>query len=136
MTTKASSATTTAVNGTQLSLVAIIRGKRGLGDEGASSCHSSRPRACQNRATSTTTCNRSNDDPDVCFFMRTGRHVLILRRISNCLTYKAFPKVLPEVLESEMDLRHWFDGYEDCMKIEEKSWHALFASMNMVMQAY
>jgi hypothetical protein len=44
--------------------------------------------------------------------------------------------VLREVLESEMDLRHWFDGYEDCMKIEEKSWHALFASMNMVMQAY
>ena len=86
MTTKASSATTTAVNGTQLSLVAIIRGKRGLGDEGASSCHSSRPRACQNRATSTTTCNRSNDDPDVCFFMRTGRHLMISRRISNCLT--------------------------------------------------
>jgi quinol monooxygenase YgiN len=26
---------------------------------------------------------------------------------------KAFPKVLPEVLESEMDLRHWFDHYED-----------------------
>jgi hypothetical protein len=44
--------------------------------------------------------------------------------------------VLREVLESEMDLQHWFDGYEDCMKIEEKSWHALFASMNMVMQAY
>ena len=33
MTTKASSATPTAVNGTQLSLVAIIRAKRGLGDE-------------------------------------------------------------------------------------------------------
>jgi hypothetical protein len=33
MTTKASSATLTAVNGTQLSLVAIIRAKRGLGDE-------------------------------------------------------------------------------------------------------
>jgi hypothetical protein len=45
-------------------------------------------------------------------------------------------KVLREVLESEMDLRRWFDGYEDCMKIEEKSWHALFASMNMEMQAY
>ena len=44
--------------------------------------------------------------------------------------------VLREVLESEMDLRLGSDGYEDCMKIEEKSWHALFASMNMVMQAY
>jgi hypothetical protein len=44
--------------------------------------------------------------------------------------------VLREVLESEMDLRRWFDGYDDRMKIEEKSWHALFASMNMVMQAY
>ena len=45
-------------------------------------------------------------------------------------------KVLREVLESEMDLRRRFDGYDDRMKIEEKSWHALFASMNMVMQAY
>jgi hypothetical protein len=29
-----------------------------------------------------------------------------------------------------------FDGYEDCIKVEEKSWHASFASTNMVMQAY
>ena len=44
--------------------------------------------------------------------------------------------MLREVLESEMDLRLGSDGYEDCMKIEEKSWHALFASMNKEMQAY
>ena len=29
-----------------------------------------------------------------------------------------------------------FDGYEDRKKVEEKSWHASFASTNMVMQAY
>jgi hypothetical protein len=46
MTTKASSATPTAANGTQLSLVAIIRAKRDSGDEGASSCFSSLSRAC------------------------------------------------------------------------------------------
>ena len=36
--------------------------------------------------------------------------------------------------------RHGFaallDGYEDRKKVEEKSWHASFASTNMVMQEY
>ena len=65
-----------------------------------------------NRATSATTWTARTTIEMFAFFMRTGRHVLILGRI-ELPDIKAFPKVLPEALESEMDLRHWFDGYED-----------------------
>jgi hypothetical protein len=79
--------------------------------------------------------HRSNEDPDVCILYKSGKHLLMLRRFRIAL-HEGIPTVLPEVLESEMDLRHWFDGYEDGKKVEEKSWHASFASTNMVMQAY
>lgn len=128
MTTKASSATPTAVNGTQLSLVAIIRAKRGLGDEEASSCHSSRPRACRT--------GQHQLRPDVCILYENWKAPSDLAAHFELPYMKAFPTVLPEVLESEMDLRYWFGGYEDRKKVEEKSWHASFASTNMVMQAY
>jgi hypothetical protein len=105
------------VNGTHLSLVAIIRAKRGLGDEGAMSCHSSRPRACQNRATSTTTCAARTTIQIVWILDENWKAPSDLAAHFALPYMKVFSTVLPEVLEREMDLRQWFDGYEDRKKL-------------------
>jgi quinol monooxygenase YgiN len=57
--------------------------------------------------------DRSNDDPDVCILYENWKAHPDLAAHFELPYIKAFPKALSEVLESEMDLRHWFDGYED-----------------------
>ncbi len=136
MTTKASSATPTAVNGTQLSLVAIIRAKRGLGDELGRRLATLVAPARAEPGNINYDLHRSNDDPDVWILYENWKAPSDLAANFELPYMKTFLAVLPEVLESEMDLRHWFDGYENRKKVEEKSWHASFASTNMVMQAY
>ena len=58
----------------------------------------------------------SNDDPDVCILYENWKAPSDLASHFELPYMKAFPTVLPEVIESEMDLRHWFDGYEDRQK--------------------
>ena len=74
------------MNGTQLSFVAIIRAKRGLGDEMGRPLGTLVALARAEQGNINYDLHRSNDDPDVGFFMRTGRPLLTLQRISNCLT--------------------------------------------------
>src|SRR5215470_11217394 len=80
--------------------------------------------------------HRSNDDPDVCILYENWKAPSDLAAHFELSYMKAFPTLLPEVLESEMDLRHWLMVTKIAKKVEEKSWHASFASTNMVMQAY
>ena len=94
-----------------LSLVAIIRAKSGLGLR-TSTCNSSRPARVEPGNIGYDP-DRANDDPDVCILYEYWKARPDLVAHFELPHIKAFPKVLPEVLESEMDLRHWFDHYED-----------------------
>ena len=51
--------------------------------------------------------HRSNDDPDVWILFENWKAPSDLAAHLELPYMKAFPTVLPEVLESEMDLRHW-----------------------------
>jgi hypothetical protein len=53
------------------------------------------------------------------FFMRTGRHVLIVGAF-RIASHNSLPRVPPEVVESEMDLPHWFEVMKIATEIEEK----------------
>ena len=55
---------------------------------------------------STTTCTRPNDDPDVWILYENRKAHSDLAPHFELPYMKAFPTVLPEVLESEMDSRH------------------------------
>ena len=83
-----------------------------FGDEGTSTCPLSRPARVEPGNISYDL-DRSNDDPDVCILYEYWKARPDLVAHFELPHIKAFPKVLPEVLESEMDLRHWFDHYED-----------------------
>ena len=106
MTTKASSATPTAVNGTQLSLVAIIRAKRGLSDELGRRLATLVAPARAEPGNINYDPYRSNDDPDVWILYENWKAHSDLAAHFELPYMKPFPAVLPEVLESEMDLRH------------------------------
>jgi len=60
--------------------------------------------------------HRSNDDPDVWILYENWKAPSDLATNFELPYMKGFLAVLPEVLESEMDLRHWFDGYENRKK--------------------
>ena len=92
-----------------LSFVAIIRAKSGLGLR-TSTCHSSRPARVEPGNIGYAP-DRSNDDVCILYEYWNARPDLVAH--FELPHIKAFPKVLPEVLESEMDLWHWFDHYED-----------------------
>ena len=83
----------------------FVRAKRGLGDEGASSCHSSRP-TCAEPGNIKYDLHRSNDDPDVWILYENWKAPSDLAAHFELPYMKAFLAVLPEVLEGEMDLRH------------------------------
>jgi quinol monooxygenase YgiN len=104
MTTQVSSATPTAVNGTQLSLIAFIRAKRGLGDELGRRLGALVVPARTEPGNINYDLHRSDNDPDVWILYENWKHASDLAAHFELPYMKAFLAVLPEVLEGEMDL--------------------------------
>jgi quinol monooxygenase YgiN len=105
MTTQTSSATPTSVNGTQLSLIAFIRAKPGLGDElGRRLSTLVEPARAE---TGNINCDphRSNDDADVWVLYENWKAPSDLAAHFELPYIKAFVAASPEVLEGELDLR-------------------------------
>ena len=94
------------MNGTQLSLVAIIRAKRGLGDELGRLLGTLVAPARAEPGDINYDLHRSNDDPDVWVLYENWKAPSDLAAHFELPYMKAFLAVLPEVLEGEMDLRH------------------------------
>jgi quinol monooxygenase YgiN len=105
MTAQASSVTPSAVNGTQLSLVAILRAKPGLGDELGRRLSTLVEPARAEPGNINYDLHRSNDDPDVWILYENWKAPSDLAAHFELPYMKAFIEELPEVLEGAMDMR-------------------------------
>ena len=105
MATQISSTTPTPVNGTQLSLVAIIRAKPGMGDELGRRLGTLVEPARAEPGNINYDLHRSNDDADVWVLYENWKAPSDLAAHFELPYMKAFVAALPEVLEGEMDLR-------------------------------
>lgn len=94
-------ATPTAVNGTQLSLVAIICFKRGLGDELGRRLATPVAPARAEPGNINYDLHRSNDDPGVWILYENWKPPSDLAANFELPYMKAFLAVLPEVLEAK-----------------------------------
>jgi quinol monooxygenase YgiN len=99
------SAIPTSVNGTQLSLVAILRAKPGLGDELGRRLNALVAPSRAEPGNINYDLHRSNDDPDVWILYENWKSPSDLTTHFELPYLKAFRAALPEVLEGEMDLR-------------------------------
>jgi len=106
MTAQALSETPTAAYGSQLTLVAIIRAKRGMGDElGRRLATLVAPSRAED-VNINYDLHRQNDDPDVWILYENWKKAEDLEAHFEYPYLKAFLATLPEVLEGEMTLLH------------------------------
>lgn len=105
MTAHTPSATPTPVNGTQLSLIAIIRAKPGLGDELGRRLGTLVEPARAEPGNINYDLHRSNDDAEVWVLYENWKAPSDLAAHFELPYMKAFVATLPEVLDGEMDLR-------------------------------
>lgn len=105
MTTQSVSATPVPAYGTQLTLIAFIRAKPGLGDELGRRLGTLVEPARAEVGNINYDLHRSSDDPDVWVLYENWRTADDLIAHFEEPYMKAFVAALPEVLEGEMDLR-------------------------------
>ena len=105
MPTQISSATPTLANGTQLTLIAFIRAKPGLGDELGRRLGTLVEPARADPGNINYDLHRSNDDADVWVLYENWKAASDLAAHFELPYMKAFVAALPEVLKGEMDLR-------------------------------
>jgi quinol monooxygenase YgiN len=99
------SATPIPVNGTQLSLVAFLRAKPGLGDELGRRLGELVEPARAEPGNTNYDLHRLNDDPDVWVIYENWKTPSDLETHFGLPYMQAFVATLPEVLQGEMDLR-------------------------------
>ncbi|MDF3811210.1 MULTISPECIES: putative quinol monooxygenase [Rhodopseudomonas] len=105
MTTQSSSSVPTPSNGTQLTLIAFIRAKKGMGDELGRRLWTLVEPARAEPGNINYDLHRSNEDPDVWVLYENWKDASDLTAHFELPYMKAFVAALPEVLEGEMDLR-------------------------------
>ncbi|KGH28503.1 putative quinol monooxygenase [Comamonas testosteroni] len=105
MSTQTSSSTPRPVNGMQLTLLAFIRAKPGLGDELGRRLGNLVEPARAEPGNINYDLHRSNDDADVWVLYENWKGPADLAAHFELPYMKAFVAALPEVLEGEMDLR-------------------------------
>ncbi|WP_051556755.1 putative quinol monooxygenase [Pseudomonas sp. CHM02] len=105
MTTQTSAVTPTPVNDTQLTLIAFIRAKPGLGDELGRRLATLVEPARAEPGNINYDLHRSNDDADVWVLYENWKAPSDLAAHFELPYMKAFVAALPDVLEGEMDLR-------------------------------
>ena len=79
---------------------------------------------------------RSNDDPDVWILYENWKTPFRSCGAFPIALHEGKPSGVARGARKRNGFAALFDGYEDCMKEEEKSWHGSFACTNMVMPAY
>lgn len=94
-----------AANGTQLTLIAFIRAKRGLGDELGRRLAGLVDQARAEPGNINYDLHRSDEDADVWVLYENWKHPSDLDAHFELPYMKAFVATLPEVLEGDMDLR-------------------------------
>jgi len=103
--TQSSSGVPTPSNGTQLTLIAFIRAKKGMGDELGRRLWTLVEPARAEPGNINYDLHRSNEDPDVWVLYENWKDASDLTAHFELAYMKAFVAALPEVLEGEMDLR-------------------------------
>lgn len=105
MTTQISYAMPTSANGTQLTLIAFIRARPGLGDELGRRLGTLVEPARAESGNINYDLHRSKDDADVWVLYENWKAPSDLAAHFELPYMKAFVAALPEVLQGEMDLR-------------------------------
>jgi quinol monooxygenase YgiN len=105
MTAQSSCGVPTPSNGSQLTLVAFVRAKKGMGDELGQRLWTLVEPARAEPGNINCDLHRSNDDPDVWVLYENWKDASDLTAHFELPYMKAFVAALPEVLEGEMDLR-------------------------------
>lgn len=105
MTAQANSVVPSPSNGTQLTLIAFIRAKKGMGDELGRRLWTLVEPARAEPGNINYDLHRSNEDPDVWVLYENWKNASDLTAHFELPYMKAFVATLPEVLEGEMDLR-------------------------------
>jgi quinol monooxygenase YgiN len=105
MATSSTATVPTASYGTQLTLVAFVRAKKGMGDELGRRLAGLVEPARAEPGNINYDLHRSNEDPDVWVLYENWKAPSDLAAHFELPYMKAFVATLPEVLEGEMDLR-------------------------------
>ena len=105
MTARARSEVPTPSNDTQLTLIAFIRAKKGMGDELGRRLWTLVEPARAEPGNINYDLHRSNDDPDVWVLYEKWKEASDLNGHFSLPYMKEFLAALPEVLEGQMDLR-------------------------------
>jgi quinol monooxygenase YgiN len=105
MTDQSSAAVPTPSNGTQLTLVAFVRAKKGMGDELGRRLWTLVEPARAEPGNINYDLHRSNEDSDVWVLYENWKEAADLTAHFELPYMKAFVAALPDVLEGDMDLR-------------------------------